>query len=187
MRDALVRWLRSVKLTLVGLHLFIATVVGYVPSHAFRRFLYRHVFGIKIDPGAVVHWQARFFAPSGIRIGSDSVIGNNNFLDGRRGLTIGKCVVTSAEVMVLTLQHDVDDRGFAAVGGPVVIEDYVFVGVRAIILPGVHIGRGAVVAAGAVVTHDVPPYAVVGGVPAKFIRERRRDLDYRPNFAMPFQ
>jgi putative colanic acid biosynthesis acetyltransferase WcaF len=89
--------------------------------------------------------------------------------------------------MIYTLQHDTDSPEFAVVGGPVVIEDYVYVGPRVIILPNVRIGRGAVIAAGAVVTKDIPPYAIVGGVPARFIRERTHELHYRPDFAMPFQ
>jgi len=89
--------------------------------------------------------------------------------------------------MIYTLQHDMESPSFDAVGAPVIIEDYVYIGPRAIILPGVRIGYGAVVGAGAVVTKDVPPYAVVGGVPAKFIHERNHDLDYTPDFAMPFQ
>lgn len=89
--------------------------------------------------------------------------------------------------MIYTLQHDVNSPTFSVEGGPVVIDDYVYIGPRAIILPNVHIGIGAVVAAGAVVTHDVAPYAIVGGVPARFLHERPHDLDYKPDFAMPFQ
>jgi maltose O-acetyltransferase len=85
------------------------------------------------------------------------------------------------------LQHDIDSPDFATIGGPVTIEDYVYIGPRTIILPNIRIGRGAVVTAGAVVTKDVPEYAVVGGVPARFIRERSRDLRYKRRFAMPFQ
>jgi len=179
--------LSQIKLTFVGFQLFIATLVGYVPSHWFRRTFYRYILGIQIGAGTSIHWQARFFQPGGIEIGRDCVIGNNNFLDGRRGITIGDRVVVSAEVMILTLQHDIDSSDFRVVGGPVIIEDYVFIGARALILPDVRIGRGAVIAAGAVVVDDVSPYAVVGGVPARYIRERRHDLDYQPNFAMPFQ
>ncbi len=175
------------KLFLVGFQLFIATLVGYIPSHWFRRAFYRHILRMKIGTGTSIHWQARFFKPSGISIGDDCVIGNNNFLDGRSGIVIGNRVVTSAEVMILTLQHDIDSPDFRAEGGPVIIEDYVFLGARVLILPNVRIGYGAVVGAGSVVTSDVPPYAVVGGVPARFIRERNHDLDYHPNFAMPFQ
>jgi len=69
----------------------------------------------------------------------------------------------------------------------VVVGDYVWIGARATILPGVTIGRGAVVAAGALVSRDVPPYAVVGGVPAKVIGERARDLRYTLNFRPWFE
>ena len=177
----------KLKLNIIGFQLFIATLVGYIPSHWFRRVFYRYALRMKIGTGTSIHWQARFFEPSGIQIGNDCVIGNNNFLDGRRGIVMGDRVVTSAEVMILTLHHDIDSPDFRTVGGPVVLGDYVFVGARAIILPNVQIGEGAVIAAGAVVTDDVPPYTVVGGVPARFLRIRNKNLDYRPNFSMPFQ
>ncbi len=183
----LLRFLRFVWIYYQGFGLYMITLVGLVPSHHFRRFVYQYVFGLQLGRGSIIHWETRFFRPSGIKIGEYCNIGNNAFLDGRHGISIGNCVSTGAQVMIYTLQHDIDSPSFDVGGGPVTIDDYVYIGPRALILPNVRIGRGAVVAAGAVVTRDVPPYAIVGGVPARFIRERRRDLDYRPDFAMPFQ
>ena len=68
---------------------------------------------------------------------------------------------------------------------PITIEDYVWIGVGAVILQNVHIGKGAVICAGAVVTKDVGDYEIVGGVPAKKIGERTEDLDYRCLWDMP--
>lgn len=170
-----------------GFRLWLATLIGFIPSHRVRLFLYRHLFGTKIGHNSTIHWQCRFFAPEGVIIGENTVIGNNAFFDGRCGLTIGNRVMTAAEVAIYTLQHDIDDPMFAHTGAPVVIEDYVYIGPRVIILPGVRVGKGAVIAAGAVVTKDVAAYTLVGGVPARFIRNRLKQLDYVPNFRMPFQ
>ena len=170
-----------------GFTLFAATLTGLVPSHYFRRFMYRAVFGVRIGARSIVHWQTRFYRPSGVSIGDECNIGDGAFLDGREGLTIGNRVATGSQIMIYTLQHDMDSPGFESAGGPVKICDYVYIGPRAIILPNVTIGTGAVIAAGAVVTRDVPPYMVVGGVPAKVLRERPHNLEYRPDFAMPFQ
>ncbi len=179
--------LRNLSITQVGFALFLAMLVGWIPSHAFRRFAYKNIFKVRLGHGSVLHWQTRFFHPAGIKIGDFCNIGNNAFLDGRRSITIGNRVATGAEIMIYTLQHDMDSPSFGLSGGPVVIEDYVYIGPRAIILPNVRIGYGAVVAAGSVVTKDVPDFTMVGGVPARVIKERRRDLDYKPNFKMPFQ
>lgn len=183
----IIKFLRTVKKYAIGFCLFLLTLTGYVPSHHFRRFVYRVFFRLKLGKKSIIHWQTRFFHPAGIRIGDYCNIGNNAFLDGRRGIQIGDRVATGSEVMIYTLQHDMDSPSFETVGGPVVIEDYAYIGPRVIILPGVQIGYGAVVGAGAVVTKDVPAYAVVGGIPARFIRERPHDLDYHPDFQMPFQ
>jgi acetyltransferase-like isoleucine patch superfamily enzyme len=135
--------------------------------------------GVNIGTGSILYMGQEIRAPKKISIGKDTSIGHNCVLDGRSGLTIGDHVNLSSEVMIWTLQHDMNDSGFKAVGGAVEIGDYAWVSARAIILPGRKIGKGAVVAAGSVVTKDVEDYAIVGGVPAKKIGERNRDLEYK--------
>lgn len=85
------------------------------------------------------------------------------------------------------MQHDPQDPLYQGVGGPVVIEDYAWLSCRTVILPGVTIGKGAVVAAGAVVTKDIEPYSIVGGVPAVEIGVRTKDLQYELCFHKAFQ
>ena len=168
------------------LRLFLLTAVGYAPSHALRRWWYRRS-GVRLHATSSIHWRARFFCPEGLAVGENCTIGNDAFFDGRDGITIGNCVNIAAEVRIYTREHDIDSPDFAECGGPVAIEDYAYIGTRVTILPGVRIGRGAVVASGAVVTKDVPPYMLVGGVPAKIIRERSHDLRYKLGYAKRFQ
>ena len=168
------------------LRLYLLTLTGYVPSHAFRNAVYR-ASGMKLSRKSAVAWRARFFCPEGITVGDHTNVGNDAFLDGREGITIGSCVNIAGEVRIYTQEHDIDDPYFRAVGAPVVIEDYAYVGTRVTILPGVRIGYGAVVATGAVVVKDVPPYMLVGGVPARIILERAHDLRYKLGFGIRFQ
>jgi maltose O-acetyltransferase len=135
---------------------------------------------MRIGRKSFIHMGAKFYQLDKISIGEGTIIGYGVFLDGRDRLEIGNHVDFASEVMVYNAEHDHNAPNFHAITEPVVIEDYVFVGPRAIILPGVRIGRGAIVAAGAVVTKDVAPMAIVGGVPAKVIGERQlQDLNYR--------
>jgi acetyltransferase-like isoleucine patch superfamily enzyme len=180
----LARW---VNLNFKGLALYLAFLTGRVPWHAFRLFMYTRIFGVKIGRRSSIHWRARFFAPSGVCIGNYTIIGYDAFLDGRFGIHIGDNVNIGGEVAIFTAEHDPDTPDFAMVGAPVTIDDYAYIGTRATILPGVTIGKGAVVATGAVVVKDVPPYQIVGGVPARYIKDRRQDLDYKLDFRMPFQ
>lgn len=154
-------------------------VIGGVPSHHIRRFFYR-LAGLSIGKGSSIHMGAKFYNPSGISIGKDTIIGEGVVLDGRDTLHIGDHVDFASEVMIYNAEHDINSETFSAVTGEVIIDDYVFIGPRAIILPNVHIGKGAIVAAGAVVTKDVEPFAIVGGVPAKQISTRTlTDPTYR--------
>lgn len=162
-------------------------LVGLIPLHHVRRACYRFC-GMTIGKGSTIHMWARFYDPRNIEIGDDTIIGDHAFLDGRAHLKIGNHVAFASSVMVYNAQHDIDDEHFKPVEGDVVIEDYVFVGPRAIILPGVKIGKGAVVAAGAVVTKDIPSFTVVGGVPAKELRKRKlANPHYRLGRARWFQ
>jgi maltose O-acetyltransferase len=180
----LARWL---ALNFRGFVLYVAFLVGRVPWHAFRLFVYRRLLRVKIGRGTSIHWRTRFYAPHGVTVGEHSVVGNDVFLDGRFGLTIGDNVNVGGETAIFTAEHDPNDPDFAMVGAPVIIEDYAYIGSRSTILPGVRVGRGAVVAAGAVVTRDVSEYTIVGGVPAHKIGERLRDLRYKLGFHLPFQ
>lgn len=125
---------------------------------------------VNIEKGAV--FSAR------TSLGDYSGIGINARINGT--CTIGKYVMMGTDVVIITRNHAFDrtdipmmHQGFEE-ERPVVIGDDVWIGDRVIILPGVHVGEGSIIAAGAVVTHDVPPYAIVGGVPAKVIRMRNR-------------
>lgn len=156
-----------------------------VPSHAFRLAALRWL-GVRIGWQSSIHRGCRFYQAARLEIGSHCVINQDVILDARSGLQIGDNVSISEQVAIYTLEHDIDDPDFRTVGSPVVIEDYVYIGARALLLPGVRVGRGAVVAAGAVVTGDVPPYTLVAGVPARVIRERTRDLRYQLNYRRTF-
>jgi acetyltransferase-like isoleucine patch superfamily enzyme len=163
-----------------GLRMQFTMLLGHVPGRLPRTALARRVLGLRIEPGAILYQWRDLREPSGIEIGAGTVVGHWATVDGRRGVRIGRHVNLSSEVALWTLQHDPDDPAFSVRGGPIVIEDHAWISFRATILPGVTVGRGAVVAAGAIVTKDVPEYAIVGGIPATRIGTRSRDLDYTP-------
>lgn len=171
--------MNRVNTVLLEFEVMILHLVGIVPCHYFRRFSYR-LAGVKIGKGSTIHTGARFYNPENIIIGEDSIIGEGSVLDGRDKLMIGNHVDIASEVMIYNAEHDVKDSNFRAVSAPVVIQDYVFIGPRAIILPGVTLKKGAVVGAGAVVTKDVEEGVIVGGMPAKQIGTRDlKNLNYR--------
>jgi maltose O-acetyltransferase len=157
-----------------------------IPSHWFRLIFLRKSL---CRVGRNTHFLMGVEIRSGknISVGDNCAINARVLLDGRGGkLTIGNNVDIAQETNIWTLEHDVHSDTHNDKGGNVVIEDYVWIASRVTILPGVRIGRGAVVATGAVVTKDVPPMAIVGGIPAKVIGQRKSSLSYnlyyRPKF-----
>ncbi len=166
-------------------------IINHIPSYTIRHGWYRHVLGWHIGPKATIfmglHAQMPGIRTSGkkVSVGKSSLINNGCRFHIGGGIVIGESVSISAGTWLITGTHDINDPQFAVGYKPIVIEDYVWIGVRATVLSGVTIGEGAVVMAGAIVTHDVPPYAIVGGVPAKVVGQRELrnpsyTLDSRP-------
>lgn len=120
--------------------------------------------------------QNAYFSPN-VTLGNYSGIGVNARIHGT--CHIGDYVMMGENCIIITRNHCFDrtdipmmQQGFTA-EEPVYIEDDVWIGDRVTILPGVRIGTGCILGAGAVVTHDIPPYAIAAGVPARVIRFRK--------------
>lgn len=160
--------------------------VARVPSHHFRLWFYRRWMKFEIGTQSSIFMDAWFDTKSSFKMGKCSTINPKCRLDNRGGLTIGDNVSISNEVCILTADHDPKSANFAGRERPVVIEDYAFIGTRAMILGGVTIGRGAVVAAGAVVSRDVAPQSIVAGVPAREIGKRLAEFDYSASYCRLF-
>jgi acetyltransferase-like isoleucine patch superfamily enzyme len=168
-------------------------IVNRVPSYSVRHFWYRRVAGVDLGTGVGVQLGVRlwWYGPrqvrrSGMAIGAGTQINRDCVLDARGSLHIGDHVSISPEVVILTADHDHTAPGFPLRQRPVTIEDNVWIGMRALVLPGVRIGRGAVVAAGAVVTKDVDPLTVVAGIPARVVARREANVvGYRLNETRP--
>jgi acetyltransferase-like isoleucine patch superfamily enzyme len=111
------------------------------------------------------------YSPEQLELGDRVDIGEFTHIRANGGVRIGDRVLIAAHVTITSREHPVElPRWSVTKDAPIVIEDDVWIGAGAIVLPGVTIGRGSVVAAGAVVTADVPPFTVVGGVPARTIK-----------------
>lgn len=179
-RWGIYRWLRAFVLEWL-----VNSFFAHIPFWGVRKF-YLRLLGAGIQKGSVISKSVYIMNANRLHMGEFSHVNRGCVLDARAGLYIGNSVSVSHRVNLMTGGHDWKSPYFMGVFKPIVIEDYVWIGVGATILQGVRIGRGAVVCAGAVVTHDVPPYVVVGGVPAKPIGERPSDLKYHCFWNLPF-
>ena len=165
---------RSVKLRrLVWIVLWggLAKWMPYFLGRKWRVMLLR-CFGMR-DRGRVSFYPSvKVWAPWNLELGSYVAIDDEVNLYSAAKITIGTKVAISREAFICTASHDISYPNRPLITAPITICDGVWIGARAIVLPGVTIGEGAVVAAGAVVTQDVEPWTVVGGNPAKFIKKR---------------
>jgi acetyltransferase-like isoleucine patch superfamily enzyme len=153
--------------------------LGRIPVCSLRKLYLRgwlRNFGARTS----VQMNCRFLNGRKVHFGNRNVINFGCLFDGRKfHIRTGDDVSIGPEAAILTLGHDPQSPEFADRGGDVIIGNRVWIGYRALILPGLKIGEGAVVGAGAVVTKDVEPFAIVAGNPARKIGERNKDLNYQ--------
>jgi maltose O-acetyltransferase len=136
--------------------------------------------------------MSSYFTGKKISIGDRTIINRKCYIDGRGGLDIANDVSISPQVCILSLTHIPDSPSFAAKAQSVSIADHCWIGFRALIMPGVKIGKGAIIGAGAVVTKNVPAYAIFAGNPAKPIGSRSPaascyKLQYKPYLGTDIQ
>jgi maltose O-acetyltransferase len=173
--DSIIRWAYKIRELFSSLKLYLFNgLLTFVPNHFMRVFYLRNIAGVRIGRLCFIHMGARF--EGNIIIGDNSVIGRKCVLLG--DITIKNNVSITAETYIFTSSHIIDSPTFGTLNKPVMIEDYAWIGARAIIFPGVRIGKGAVLGAASTATKDIPDYSVFAGVPAKEIGKRSELLEY---------
>lgn len=155
-------------------------IISNVPSRHVRLYLLRKK-GAIIEDNVSIWRGVEIRYPKGLIIKSGSAIGPGVTLDARKGLYIGNNVTVAKDAIIWTMHHDMNSIDFHACGARTIIEDYAWICSRSIILPGIHVGRGAVIASGAVLSKNADALSVMGGVPAKKIGERKAlEFSYIP-------
>lgn len=156
--------------------------VGNIPSRTLRN-AWLKLYLAEFGSGTSVQSGCRFLNGRKIHLGKRNVINFGCLFDGRKfHIRTGDDVSIGPEAAILTLGHDPQSSDFADRGGDVIIGNHAWVAYRAVILPGITIGDGAVIGAGAIVTKNVEPYTIAAGNPARKIGERNRNLRYELDF-----
>lgn len=168
---------KPIKTIYYTLVLFGNVIWNKIPSRHLRKWFYQ-ILGAKMGKRTFPCRRVEILFPRGLKLGDGVAIGWFAELDARGGITVDHDTNISSHVKMITGSHDINDSNFTADFLPIHVGHHCWIGTGAIVLQGVKIGDGVVVAAGAVVTKDIPPYEIWGGVPAKKIGERSRDLEY---------
>lgn len=156
-------------------------IIPSIPSQHIRNWGMRKL-GVECSKNVKFYSGFSVRSPHKLKIEDGVSIGPKVLLDARCGLTIHKNAVIAYDAVIWTLNHDYNDINFCGKGAPVEIGAYAWICSRSMILPGVIIGEGAVVASGAIVTKDVEPWTIVAGIPAKVIG-RREQKEYQYGYS----
>lgn len=153
-------------------------IVTIIPCLTFR-LLFLKVCGAKIGRRSRIDMSSYFLCPEKLCIGNRNHINRHCTIDARGGIIIKENVSISHNVTLCSAGHDCQTPDFKYISAPIIIEDYVWIGINVTILKGVTIGRGAVIAAGSVVTKDCESLGIYAGIPAKKIGERKDCMEYK--------
>lgn len=157
-----------------------------VPSYVFRKFVLRAIYGMKIGKNSNVHLGVKFLSPWHVEVGDNVNIQMYSFIDGRGGVVIKDNVDITIGVKILSQQHDIYSDDYATISKSVYIGSNSIVGSFALIMPGVNLNDGAVLAAGSVLAHDADGWALFAGNPAVYKRKRNVDIKYSVSYRRPF-
>jgi len=160
-------------------------ILPHIPSWKIRRFVMR-LLKLNIGKGSFIMKRNYIITPQQLSIGDYSHINRGCVIDARGSVSIGHNVSISHNVNIMSGGHDYNSSNFRGRFLPIRIDDYVWIGNNVTILQNTHIGKGAVICAGAVITKDVAPYSVMAGIPAKKIKERNNNLKYHCKGFTPF-
>ncbi len=153
----------------------------YFFSTSFLRGLFYGIFLKKLGKHVFICKGVTIMSPQKVELGDNVYLGKNVTIAGQAGVTIGANSIINHNVNIISVNHVYQDssktiREQGYYGGPISIGEDVWIATGAVITKNTKIGKGAVIGANAVVTKDVPPYALVGGVPAKLIGQRKANL-----------
>jgi len=162
-----------------GVEIYLGALLRWLPGPEgiiLRALLFRSIFR-QCGSGLLIYPHVYLTFSNRIKAGKRLAINVNTYIDGRGGITFGDFVMVGPNCVIASCGHGMKDRSIPMYQQPVeygeiIIEDDVWIGGNVTITPGVRIGRGSVIAAGAVVTQDLPPQGIYGGIPAKLIRTR---------------
>ncbi len=176
---------RSPLRTLKHLLVSIANSLAQCLPFYWMRRIYFGLLGFQLGQRASIGMGFQFYKPGGVTLGEGSVVNRSCLFDNRGTIQVGRQVSIARNVAIFTAGHDPESPFFEMVIAPVRIDDHAVIFANANIMPGVRIGAGAVIYAGAVVTKDVDPMAIVGGVPARTIGRRHTIPEYALNYTYP--
>ncbi len=142
-----------------------------IALHCWRAQILR-IFGAKIDGRVYPYPNATVWAPWNLHMSAESCLGPGAICYNVAPVRLGQGVTVSQRSHLCTASHDFDDPGFPLTGAPIELEDGVWIAAEAFVGPGVTVGADAVILARCVVVHDVPTGTVVGGNPARHLRNR---------------
>jgi putative colanic acid biosynthesis acetyltransferase WcaF len=140
--------------------------------NSWRLFILR-IFGAKIHPQACVYASAQIWAPWNLEMHKNACLGPKVICYNPDIIIVEEDAIVSQYAYLCAASHDIDDPDFKLITAPIVIKKKAWIGTRAFVIMGVCIGEGAIVGATASVYKNVEPCTVVGGNPAKFIKNRK--------------